>query len=263
MQSTANPSPLVQPWRFPPAVDSAAELPPVIDPTRFAAVLGDKLAAVTGMAVAVTLDDDAPRAATATGFVRADGMRIALTVPEALVGALVGVRCGGAFVPASSAGAGGASIAAEIVAAVQSAADVAWPGGPGWQAATSNDATPVIALSLSVGGYDFAMPCALAPARCVAAPVDTAGWAHQLRVALEATPFAVRAVLHDRILPLREALAIRVGDVLPIEARRDVSLRVGERALARGTITPEADGHRITITAVGDPGIASANKELP
>lgn len=255
--------PPVQPWRFPAIADPVAVASPTLDPAKFIAVLADKLGGMVGMPVMVTCDDVAVAAPLSSGFVRGDGMRIVLTVPAELVGALVGVRCGGRFVPASAAGAGGASVAGEVTAAVLAAADAAWPGGSGWQPTDCGAATPVLALTLAVEGYGFSLPCAvvLAPTMVTSAP-DTSDWSRRLHAALDATPFAVRAVLHDHVVPLRDALAIRVGDVLPIETRRDVSLRLGDRALARGTIAPDDDGgHRITIVAVGDPGITSA-KEL-
>lgn len=255
--------PLIAPWRFPSA-DPVALAAPSIDPADFIATLGARLGLIADTPVTVTADAASVTQTPSSNFVRSDGMRIALTVPVDFIGAIVGVRCGGAFAPTAAAGAGGVSVTAEVTSAVLAAADATWLGAGVWQPTNEHPPAAVFAFVIAVAGFTFRLPCAigLAPSILAAAP-DTRDWRQSLRAALDATPFAVRAVLHDHVVPLREALAIRVGDVVPIETRRDVSLRLGDRALARGTIGPDDDGgHRVTIVAVGDVGITPATKDL-
>ncbi len=256
--------PLVLPWRVPAVADPVATAPAKVDPTRFMAALENRLGVTLGMSVTVVAEEAAPAPPPASGFVRGDGMWLGVTVPTELVGALIGVRCGGNFAPSTAARAAGPPVATEIIAAVLAAADAAWPGGSGWEPAAGGAGATGFALAIVVAGYSFALACNIALAPVVVAPAaDSRDWSRRLHAALDATPFAVRAVLHDRIVPLRDALALRVGDTLPIETRRDISLRLGDRALARGTILPDDEGgHRVTIVAVGDAGITIA-KELP
>jgi len=252
-------------WRFPPVLQPLVVVPAAIDPTAFIDLLGRHLAQVAGRPVLAACDPAATVSSPATSFVRGDGWRVALTIPLDFVGALVSVRCGGPFLRSTMAGAGGAAIVAELTAAILAAADGAWPGAGGWQADAVDPEAAAFAVSLAAGELTFSLGCAVVAAPIVPVIPDIGDWFPRLHAALDATPFAVRAVLHDRVVPLGEVLAFRVGDVLPIETRRDVSLRLGDRALARGTITPDDDGgHRVTIVAVGSPGITPApTEDLP
>jgi hypothetical protein len=262
--SVSDTVPPVARWHFPPVVEVTSDAP-TVDPTGFIMGLADKLGPIVRMAVTVTDDRTVAGSLPSTGFVRGDGMRVAVTVPTDLVGALIGVRCGGPFVPSAAAGTAGASITAEVVAAVLAAADATSPGLGRWQPVERVEAAPTFTLRLTIAGCTFSLPCAIAVAPMVtpSAP-DTGDWHRRLAAALDATPFAVRAVLHDRMLPLREALAFSVGDVLPIETRREVSLRLADRALARGRIAPDDDGgHRVTIITAGDAGVSPPTQELP
>ena len=198
-----------------------------------------------------------------TAFVRCDGMRLGMALPFDLAGALVGVRCGGAFIPAPATGMGGTRVADELTAAILAAADATWPGSGDWSPAAADPAAAAFGIDLTIAGCPFILLCSvtLAPTPPAAA-ADHSGWTRSLRDTLDATPFAVRAVLHENIMSLGEALGLRVGDILPIETRRDVSLRLGDRALARGTIAPDDDGgHRVTIAAVGAAGVTPAPPE--
>nr|WP_295658617.1 FliM/FliN family flagellar motor switch protein [Polymorphobacter sp.] len=255
----------IQSWRFPAAAQPIAAASPPIDPTTFVDLLGGHLSAVAGRPVAASCDRTAVSPAATTGFIRDDGWRLAFTVPVDLVGALISTRCGGPFVRSATAGAGGAAIAAELTAAVLAAADESWPGTGRWQPYAVDPDVATFAVELAAGGHVFILGCAVTPATVAPVVPDIGDWFPRLHAALDTTPFAVRAVLHDRIVPLGEVLAFRVGDVLPIETRRDVSLRLGDRALARGTITPDDDGgHRVTIVAVGSAGVTPApTEDLP
>lgn len=258
----AKPSDEVRPWRFPPAIQLAVATASPIDPTAFVDLLGGHFSAVMGRPVAASWDRTTVAPAPEFGFVRDDGWRLAFTVPVDLVGALISTRCGGPFVRSATAGASGTAIAAELTAAILTAADEAWPGTGGWQPDAVDPYAPLFAVELAAGGHVFILGCAVTPATIAPLVPDIGDWFPRLHAALDTTPFAVRAVLHDRIVPLGEVLAFRVGDVLPIETRRDVSLRLGDRALARGTITPDDDGgHRVTIVAVGSAGVTPARTE--
>ncbi|UAJ09610.1 FliM/FliN family flagellar motor switch protein [Glacieibacterium megasporae] len=252
----------VSAWRFPPALQALVAVPAAINFTAFVDLLGGHLAPVVGKPLVTSFDQTAPAPVPATGFFRGDGWRVAVTVPMDLVGALISVRCGGPFSRSTMAGAGGSAIVAELTAAILAAADEAWPGGSGWQSDASDPEAAAFAVDLTAGGLAFNLGCAVTPAPIVPVIPDIGDWFPRLHAALDATPFAVRAVLHDRVVPLAAVLGFAVGDVLPIETRRDVSLRLGDRALARGTITPDDDGgHRVTIVAVGSAGIIPAKTE--
>ena len=155
-----------------------------------------------------------------------------------LAGAVLNHRCGGAFVPGHTSGGAIRGIVAEAEAAVLRAADRAWAGAGEWIAAPVDRVTTLFAILLQVENHDFTLlvavrlPVATKPD--VGREIDRFSWSRALRAALDATPFGVRAVLHDQMIPLAEALALRVGDILPIETRRGVSLRLGDRPLARG-----------------------------
>jgi hypothetical protein len=258
----AKPSDEIRPWRFPPAVQPTVAAPPPIDPTDFVDLLGGHLGAVAGRPVTASCDRSVAASSPTTGFIRDDGWRVAFTVPVDLIGALIGTRCGGLFVRSATTGAGGAAIAAELTAAILAAADESWPGTGGWQPDAVAPDAAAFAVELAAGGYTFILGCAVTPATNAAVAPDIGDWFPRLHATLDATPFAVRAVLHDRVVPLGEVLAFRVGDVLPIETRREVSLRLGDRALARGTISPDDDGgHRVTIVAIGSAGVTPARTE--
>ncbi|MGI4880046.1 MAG: FliM/FliN family flagellar motor switch protein [Janthinobacterium lividum] len=258
----AKPSDEVRPWRFPAAAQLAVAASPPIDPTTFVDLFAGHLGPVVGRPVASSCDRTAVSLPPATGFIRDDGWRLAFTVPIDLVGALISTRCGGPFVRSATAGAGGAAITAELTAAILAAADENWPGSGCWQPDAVDPDAATFAVELASGGHVFILGCAVTPAAIAVVVPDIGDWFPRLHAALDTTPFAVRAVLHDRIVPLGEVLAFRVGDVLPIETRRDVSLRLGDRALARGTITPDDDGgHRVTIVAVGSAGVTPATTE--
>jgi len=251
-------------WRFP-STDPVEDVARTADPTDLIGELRPRLRTIVGLPITLSRGAADATAQPSSWFMRGDGLCIGFTVPSDFIGAVVGGRCGGPFVPLPTEGAGGAAIKAEVAAAVLAAADAAWPGAGGWQAMPPNAALPMFTLNLAAEGVVFCLPWAIGlPPAAAEVPPDTRAWHQSLAAALSATPFAVRAVLHDRIVPLRDALAMRTGDVLPIETRRDVSLRVGDRVFARGMITPDDEGgHRVTIVAAGLDNITPANKEQP
>lgn len=243
-------------------VAEVAAAPPPVDATAFAAGIGLALTAVCGIPVVATLcdvPDDAPMAA----FVRHDGLSVAIGVPQPLAAAVLNYRCGGAFVPGHTSGGAIRPIVTEVEAALLRAADQVWPGTSDWTAAPADRAATSFTLLLQAENHDFTLVVAVRLP--VVTKVDAYGgmnrlaWTGKLRAALDATPFGVRAVLHDQMIPLAEALAMRVGDIVPIETRREVSLRLGDHALARGMITPDDDGgHRVAIVSVGPAGVIPA-----
>lgn len=255
-------------WRWPSA--DALAIVPVTDPidtARFIAALAAELGALLEFPVtAVTAD--ATGDVTHTMFLRTDGLAVALDIPEMLAGAVLGHRCGGAFVPVRASGSAVARVVTEIETAILGVANRNWPGTGEWLAAPIDVMPTSFAVRLEVEGHAFIVPLAirlpvLATVK-TGREVDRTAWAGALRTALDTIPFAVRAVVHDSMIPLSEALALRVGDIVPIETQRDVSLRLGEYALARGTITPDDGGHHVTIAAVGSACVVPASiKEQP
>lgn len=249
-------------WRAP-AVDQQSSPPGAEppDPAAFLARLASGLAALTGFAWTFGTSDERPPPTAV--FARSDGLVVAAGAPDALAAALVGQRCGGGFDPAG-ADVGAPSVVrarAEFEAAILRAADGAWPGTGAWSPLAASGRVADFAVAAQASGTAFVLSFAVVPAvpSTVAPSDDAAAWTSRLRRTLDATPFALRAVLHERTLRLAEALALRVGDVLPIDTRRDVSLRLGDRALARGTIAADHDGgHRITVVGHARAGMAPA-----
>lgn len=245
----------VRAWRFPTA-DAASQSQPasIPDTAEFLKRLALTLRAATSSTWVLTLGEDAGAVASTRTFVRADGMIVAVALPETLAAAVVGRRCGGGF-EADDADVSAPSVArarSDLHDAVLAAADGAWPGGSSrWSPGVPDDRLPRFLIAAEAGDYVFQLSVAVccAPDPVASSPAsDAAIWARRLRGALDATPFAVRAVLHERSMTVTEAVGLRVGDVLPIETRRDISLRLGDPTLARGTVTPGDGGeHHVTI----------------
>ena len=253
-------------WSFPAAAAPGVTPRAALDPLALIEHLTGPLTQITGVPVGVRLAEAIAPLPTAT-FIREDGFLVSLALPAELAAAIVGFRCGGGFVCEATAGASGVAVERELEGAVLAAAGRTWTGPGGWSSAALPENAVPFAITITAAGIDFVVGCAVvaAPPPADLPAVAPPGWARDIRSALDATPFAVRAVLHERAIPLAEALALRVGDVLPIETHREVSLRVEEPALARGTITPDDDGgHRVTIVALGRGGVTPApHEELP
>ena len=59
-----------------------------------------------------------------------------------------------------------------------------------------------------------------------------------------------RLLRHWQTVPLAQAVQLAPGDVLPIEAPRDVQLRIGTHHIARGTIAPLGDEGALLVTII-------------
>lgn len=254
-------------WKWPADAVAATPVALPVDPTRFIADLATSLGALLELPVTAAATNAEGDVVTAM-LVRADGLTVAMGIPEMLAGAVVGYRCGGPFVPVCASGSAVARVVTEIETAILSVVSRNWPGRGEWLAAPIDEVTPPFTVRLEAEGHAFALPVAIRLPIIKPIEVDRAvnrtAWASALRSALDATPFAVRAVLHDSMIPLSAAVALRVGGIVPIETRRDVSLRLGDHALARGTIAPDDDGgHRITVAAVGPARVVPAHVISP
>lgn len=247
----------IQSW-WPAATDTAPQSPASVpDTAGFVAALGTALGTLTALPWDVARGTDEPALAATAGFVRADGTAVAVALPAALPAALVALRCGGGFVavPSNPSAPSVGRARADLHTAILAAVDMAWAGTAGWSPGGTDDRIPRFTVDATAGGHVFRLgfAVALAEAATIATPPgDAAAWAHRLRETLEATSFTVRAVLHDRGISLAAAVALRVGDVVPIDTRRDIALCLGNHALARGTVTPDAGGYRVTVAAAGD-----------
>ena len=110
-----------------------------------------------------------------------------------------------------------------------------------------------------------AAPDAAEITQSAAGPRTDIAWARGMRALLGATGLPLRAVLHERQLPLAQAVQLAPGDVLPIEAPRDVQLRIGTHHIARGTIAPLGDEGALLVTIISrrpDPATLASLGEL-
>lgn len=250
-----------RPHVFPPlAGTDRAAAAPLCSTDAFLAALQREFAAVIGMACVVA-GASCDRALEGTVFVRSDSSAFGIEVPMALAAALVSHRCGGALT-----GDHGAAAAASVVrlhgilcAAATRAASLAWPGSGDWQAGEMPVAAHRFGAALTIGdvAFDLAFAVTLPAA---AAPANI--WADALRHWLDTTALPVRAVLHEALLPLARAAALQPGDILPIEASREVCLRVARLLVARGSIAADdAGGHLVTVQSAARRGVQLSSKD--
>jgi flagellar motor switch/type III secretory pathway protein FliN len=220
------------------------------------AVVTAVAALAEGLAVqAIVMPRDRKLAATAHWLVRDDGLTIGIETPVALAEALANLRFGGAFV-ASGAGVASPSVrrAGEALRrALLDAVDSVWPvTTPHWQPAAGAVAGRGHGLVLTVGGLAADVGLVIAEAEAVPTealtPRADAAWGRGMRALISATGLPLRAILHERSMPIGEAVRLRPGDVLPIDTPREVQLRIGTHRLARGTIAPSGDDGTLTVT---------------
>ena len=234
--------------------DSAGQLA-----TRLGSALARLVPALTLTGAAVPTSAPVDRVAVA--MLRSDGLRCAVDVAPELAEALVSLSLGGSF----SAGAGRTETLTSSerraqrtwVTACLEAVDMTWPADDStWQPAGA----PVVGTShgftVSAGDLSAAITLIVAAhdaaevAQSAAGPRTDVAWARGMRALLGATGLPLRAVLHERQLPLAQAVQLAPGDVLPIEAPRDVQLRIGTHHIARGTIAPLGDEGALLVTII-------------
>jgi flagellar motor switch/type III secretory pathway protein FliN len=211
---------------------------------------------VEGLPVqAIVTPRDRKLAATAHWLVRGDGLVIGIETPVALAEALANLRFGGAFV-ANGAGVTSPSVRRSGEAlrrAILDAVDSVWPAAEcHWQPAAGAVAGRGHALVLTVGGLAADVGLVIAEAEAqpseAAMPRADAAWGRGMRALISATGLPLRAILHERSMPLGEAVRLKPGDVLPIDTPREVQLRIGTHRLARGTIAPQGDDGTLIVT---------------
>jgi hypothetical protein len=201
----------------------------------------------------------------AVAMLRSDGLRCAVDIAPQIAEALASLSLGGSF-SAEAARAETATPSVRraqrtLIGACLEAVDAVWPGdGTNWQAASGPVAGTTHGFTISAGELSAAIGLVIAApdaARDAGEAVQTAtgprtdvAWARGMRALLGATGLPLRAVLHERQLPLTEAVQLAPGDVLPIEAPRDVQLRIGTHHIARGTIAPLGDEGALLVTII-------------
>ncbi|MGL4541769.1 MAG: hypothetical protein ACRCUI_04575, partial [Polymorphobacter sp.] len=166
-------------------------------------------------------------------MLRGDGMQVAIGIAAELAEALATAQFGGGFTAGSNPGPelsptarrAQRTLAHACLAAVNqvwSTDDANWQPGTGAVSGQS--------LAVEIAAADFkarielimVMPGAVAAAPAAGeARADAAGQ-RGMRALLGATGLPLRAVLLERQLPLAQAVQLAPGDVLPIEAPRDV-----------------------------------------
>lgn len=248
-------------WQFPALAASAAPGPVFPDMAAWLRTFSAKLAVVVDHPVVA---DPAPVPADLdlAAYSRDDGVRLVIGLPRTLAAAIVTHRCGGGF---DSTGVVLDSPSVDRTHRELAAlACRAWPGHGEWTPCPTAD-PPVDGATLTIDGRVFGIGCTVvlpAPAAPVAPPETVAAWAHDLRAAVAAMPYDLRVVLHEAGISLAAAVRLRAGDVIPIDTASAVLLRVGELALARGTVaTDPRGGHRITIVGGPSRGLCPAQAE--
>jgi flagellar motor switch/type III secretory pathway protein FliN len=232
----------------PPSADAAAGFGDAV--TAAVAPLVEGLAVLTLVA-----PHDRSLAGSAHWLARGDGLILGIDAPIALSEALANLRFGGAFV-ATGAGLGSASVGragGSIRGAIVAAIDCIWPAANmDWQPAAGAVQGRGFVLTLKVGGLAAEVVLVIAEAAPraeePAQPRADAAWQRGMRALISATGLPLRAILHERSMPLGEAVRLRPGDVLPIDTPREVQLRIGTHRLARGTIAPQGDDGALFVT---------------
>lgn len=211
----------------------------------------------------------------AVAMQRSDGLGAAIDVAPQLAEALVNHALGGSF--AAEAVRGETLTASErhaqrqLVAACLEALDLVWPvTGAQWQSANTPVTGTGHGFAVRAPGFDALIGIEIA--RSDAPNTDTsapsgraeAAWSRGLRALIGATGLPLRAVLHERQLPLDQAVRLKPGDVLPIETPREVQLRIGTHRVARGTIAPLGDDGALLVTITSrrpDPATLASPEE--
>ncbi len=244
----------------------------------------DQLAARLGSTLARCLPDVAltidvaplPPAGdrVAVAMQRSDGLIAAIDVAPQLAEALVNHALGGSFTAEATRGetltASERHAQRQLVAACLDALDLVWPAtGAQWQSAGAPVTGTAHGFAVRAPGFEATI--AIEIARSDAPKADTApasgraaAWSRGLRALLGATGLPLRAVLHERQLPLDQAVRLRPGDVLPIETPREVQLRIGTHRIARGTIAPLGDDGALCVTITSrrpDPATLASPEE--
>jgi hypothetical protein len=203
----------------------------------------------------------APADRVAVAMQRSDGLRCAVDIAPELAEALVSLSLGGSF--SAEAGRSETLTPSERraqrtwVAACLEAVDGTWPADDAaWQPAgapvigTSHGFTACAGELSAVITLTVEATDAAEIAQSAAGPRTDIAWARGMRALLGATGLPLRAVLHERHVPLSQAVQLAPGDVLPIEAPRDVQLRIGTHHIARGTIAPLGDEGALLVTII-------------
>lgn len=210
-------------------------------------------------------------------MLRSDGLRCAVTVSPQLAEALASLSLGGSFT--AEATRPDALTPSErcaqrsLVTACLDVIDSLWPAEPAsWQVATGAVSGTEHAVEITAADLRSQILLVIAPAdpAKIAQPTGTPraeiAWSRGMRALLGATGLPVRAVLHERQMPLQQAVQLAPGDVLPIEAPRDVQLRIGTHNFARGTVAPLGDDGALLVTIISrrpDPAMLASHEEQP
>lgn len=215
--------------------------------------------ALTLTSIAVPASSPADRVAVA--MLRSDGLRCAVDIAPELAEALVSLSLGGSF--SAEAGRSETLTPSERraqrtwISACLAAVDATWPADDStWQpggAPVTGTTHGFTARAGELGAaitLTLAAPDAAEVAQSAAGPRTDIVWARGMRALLGATGLPLRAVLHERQLPLAQAVQLAPGDVLPIEAQREVQLRIGTHHIARGTIAPLGDEGALLVTII-------------
>jgi len=242
---------------------------------KIAARLGAALAKIApGVELATRLTTLQTTEDVPVAMLRSDGLRCAVTVAPQLAEALASLSLGGSF--AAEATRPDTLSPSErrayrtLVAACLAAVDSLWlTDAPLWQPASDavcgtghtievTSGALTAQISLVIAAADTAQPAAT--------PRAEIAWSRGMRALLGATGLPLRAVLHERQMPLAQAVQLAPGDVFPIEAPRDVQLRIGTHPVARGTVAPLGDDGALLVTITSrrpDPATLASLEEQP
>jgi len=83
-------------------------------------------------------------------------------------------------------------------------------------------------------------------------------WTRALRTQLQDAEVEVSSAIAQRQISLRELSRLKVGDVIPIELPRTVTVRVEQMPLFSGEFGTHNGKNAIKITAVNNPGLSTA-----